>query len=618
MSATQSATATSDSAFATRLLESQLALVFRLSPAALRGGIVVGALIAWVLSTDNSLGAILGWLALLFGVSIGRLRLQAYYVRHAAQLDVRRWIKITLTGLALNGFAWAIPCIWLVPEDPARQTVLAILSIGIAATAMASLAPLRYAYAALLLPYMLPIAATYATLDENFRTVAVGIILFIFAMLRIALRQYKAMLELLQLQLDLQAQIAQREQTEAELRVAKSEAETANRAKNQFLANMSHELRSPLNGILGMSELLMRDAGGKQLKHAQTIRSAGMRLLRIISDILDVASMEVGAVRLSRSEFAPRAMTSEVVELLLEHATKKGVALTATVDSSVPQRVLSDGGRIQQVLNNLVDNATKFTTHGSIAILVTARPAPSTGDGIERSIIHWEVRDTGIGIAADAQLRLFKPFSQLDASSTRKFGGTGLGLAISRQIIEALGGSIGLTSAPNAGATFWFEVPCEVVTQKPSPTYISRIATSKARSGHVLIVEDNPINRELAAEILQAVGCTVATANDGEQALSRIENAQFDLVLMDWHMPVMDGLSATRRLRTLEHAQGRDHLPVIALTASVLPGDRQACEAAGMDGFIPKPFSLEDLLPVLDRWLPPTSQNSNKNDSPTH
>jgi signal transduction histidine kinase/CheY-like chemotaxis protein len=608
----------SDDALATRLLETQLALVFRLSPAALRGGIVVGALIGWVLYSDNALGPILAWLAALFGVSIARLRLQAYYLRNAARLDVRRWTRITLLGLAINGFIWGIPCIWLVPEDPARQTVLAILSIGVAATAIASLAPLRYAYAAMLLPYMLPIAASYVWLDDNFRTVAFGIVLFIVAMLRIALRQYNAMLELLQLQLDLQSQIAQREQTEAQLRIAKAEAEAANSAKNQFLANMSHELRSPLNGILGMSELLSRETSGKQLKHAQTIRNAGMRLLRIISDLLDVSSMEVGAVQMSRSEFAPRAMTSEVVELLLEHATKKGLALTATVDTSVPQRVLADAGRIQQVLNNLVDNASKFTSQGSIAIVVTARPSTSSANTAEHSIIRWEVRDTGIGIAADAQLRLFKPFSQLDTSSTRKFGGTGLGLAISRQIIEALGGSIGLSSAPNAGATFWFEVPCEVVAHKAEPTYISRVATSKRRSGHVLVVEDNPINRELAAEILQTVGCTVSTANDGEQALSRIENAQFDLVLMDWHMPIMDGLTATRRLRKIEQAQGRAHIPVIALTASVLPGDREACEAAGMNGFVPKPFSFEDLLTVLDRWLPPSSHDSEKNGSSTH
>jgi signal transduction histidine kinase/ActR/RegA family two-component response regulator len=598
----------SAAAFETRLLETQLALVCRLSSAALRSGIVVGALIVWILSSNNSIQALLAWLALLAGVTVARLALQAHYMRHAAQLDVRRWTKIILAGLAINGFVWAIPCIWLVPQDPARQTVLAILSIGISATAIASLSPLRHAYTSLLLPFMLPIAVSYIALDENFRTVALGIVLFVVAMLRIARQQHDAMHELLRLQLDLQTQIAQREQTEAQLRIAKAEAEAANRGKGQFLANMSHELRTPLNGILGMSELLIRETTGKQLKHAQTVRNAGMRLLRIISDILDLSRMEAGALRMSQSEFSPRTMTAEVVELLIDHATRKGLALTATDDANVPQRVVSDAGRIQQVLSNVLDNAIKFTTHGCVAIVVTARS--DSASGAERSIVRWEVRDTGIGIPVDAQVRLFKPFSQLDESATRKFGGTGLGLAISRQLVEALGGTIGLTSAPNVGTTLWFEVPCDAVAATQAPTHVSKAVPSQQRAGRVLVVEDNPINRELAAEMLQAAGCTVMTANDGEQALARIAATPFDLVLMDWHMPIMDGVTATRRLRLIEQAQHRARLPVVALTASVLPGDREACEAAGMDGFVAKPFSYDDLTALLDRWLPLVPERS--------
>jgi signal transduction histidine kinase/ActR/RegA family two-component response regulator len=602
-------------AFETRLLETQLALVCRLSRAALRSGIFVGALIAWILSSDSSVRGLLAWLALLAGVTVGRLWLQAHYLRHAARLDARRWLNIVLGGLAINGFVWAIPGIWLVPQDPARQTVLAILSIGIAATAIASLAPVRHAYTSLLLPFMLPISASYVALDDNFRMVALGIVLFIVAMLRIARQQHNAINELLQVQLDLQAQINQRERTEAELRIAKAEAEAANRAKGQFLANMSHELRTPLNGILGMSELLMRETTGKPLKHAQTVRNAGMRLLRIISDILDLSRMEAGALRMSHSDFSPRAMTAEVVELLLDHTAKKRLALTASVDAVVPHCVASDAGRIQQVLTNLLDNAIKFTTSGGVAIIVTARTEAVSGK--ERSIVRWEVRDTGIGIAIDAQERLFKPFSQLDESATRRFGGTGLGLAISRQLIEALGGTIGLTSAPNVGTTSWFEVPCDIVaaTQRPatmssgnppwklahSPEQVS----ARQRTGRILVVEDNPINRELASEMLQAAGCSVVTANDGEEALARLATTPpFDLVLMDWHMPIMDGLTATRRLRAMEQAQRMVRLPVVALTASVLPGDREACEAAGMDGFVAKPFSYDDLTALLNRWLP--------------
>lgn len=603
-------------AYAKRLLETQLALVCRLSPAALRSGIAVAALIAWVLSSDNSLSSVLAWLVLLTGVSVARMWLQSHYLRHMAQLDAHRWLNFILIGLAINGFVWGMPALLLVPADPARQTVLAILTIGIAATAMSSLAPVRQAYAVLLMPFMLPVAASYALLDENFRTVAFGIVLFIIAMLRIARRQHFALHELLQLQLDLQEQIAQRELKETELQAAKAEAEAANRSKSQFLAKMSHELRTPLNGVIGMSELLIRETTGKSLKHAQTVRNAGMRLLRIISDILDMSRLEAGALTMTYSEFAPREMTSEVVELLLEHASKKNIALSASVDATVPQRVASDVGRIQQVLTNLADNAIKFTTQGSVAIVVTSRAGVSTEGGAERSIVRWEVRDTGIGIPADAQGRLFKPFSQLDDSTTRRFGGAGLGLAISRQLVEALGGSIGLASVPNVGTTFWFEVPCEVVVVKQSLTYVPSLVARKKYAGRVLIVEDNPINRELAAEMLQAAGCSVTTANDGEQALARIAAASFDLVLMDWHMPVVDGLTATRRLRALERAQNSARLPVIALTASVLPGDREACEAAGMDGFVAKPFAFEDLDAVLDRWLPAEPESQRTRGSP--
>jgi CheY-like chemotaxis protein len=219
-------------------------------------------------------------------------------------------------------------------------------------------------------------------------------------------------------------------------------------------------------------------------------------------------------------------------------------------------------------------------------------------------VMRWEVHDSGSGIPLDAQARLFKPFSQLDASATRRFGGAGLGLAISRQIVEALGGSIGVESSGDQGAMFWFEVPVDVVDTHTPARSINLTPSASLRSGRVLIVEDNPINRELAAEIVQAAGCTVATANDGEEALARVAHEAFDLVLMDWHMPVMDGLSATRRLRVTEQAQGRPRLPVIALTASVLPGDREACEAAGMDGFVAKPFTYDELVALLDRWLP--------------
>lgn len=558
----------------------------------------MAALMTWLVAHGDRGLAALGWFTTIVAVSIGRMVLQTYFLRHLARLDLLRWRTYILCGLAVHGLFWGVPEMCLVPDEPAKQTVLGLLAVGIAATAIISLAVVPHAYEAFLLPFMLPIAISYLPRDENFGLVGIGILLFVLAMIRIARRQQEAMSDLLRLQLDLQTQIAQRERTEAELRVAKAQAEAANQAKSLFLANVSHELRTPLNGVLGMAELLMRETSGKQLKRAETIRNAGLRLLRIINDLLDLARLEAGTLHVATAEFSPRRLTIETVELMHEPASKKGLALEVDIDDAVAERAVSDPGRIQQVLTNLVDNAVKFTERGSVQVRLTHRP----DDDATRTVLRWEVRDTGSGISAEAQDRLFKAFSQLDPSATRRYGGVGLGLAISRQIVETLGGAIDVSSEPGTGSAFWFEVPVTIPTQAAEPATPGK-GPQTQRQGRILIVEDNVTNRDLAAEILQRAGYTVVTADHGEEALGLLARERFDLVLMDWHMPVLDGLSATRRLRALESSQGRARTPVVALTASVQANERDACLAAGMDDFLAKPFTLDGLVAMADRWV---------------
>jgi CheY-like chemotaxis protein/two-component sensor histidine kinase len=342
----------------------------------------------------------------------------------------------------------------------------------------------------------------------------------------------------------------------------------------------------------------------KQLKQAQSIRASGDRLLRLIDDILDMSRIEAGAMRFERAPFDPRRLTVETTESLAEPAAKKSLELKVQIAPDVARQTLGDALRIRQVLTNLISNAIKFTANGRIDVSLSSRPAEPAMNS-SRSILQWSVSDTGIGIPERAREYLFQPFSQIDDSPTRSFGGTGLGLAICRQIVTALGGNIEVESTPGSGSTFRFEIPLE---QPPPAVSAQQSALGDPKAtlkGRVLVVEDNETNSDLIVEMLKLAGCEPVTATNGVDALDKLERERFDAVLMDWHMPQLDGLAATRLLRDRErlHPEQR-RLPVIALTASVLSGDREACLQAGMDAFIPKPFTYDQLFAVLCRWLP--------------
>ncbi|PWC86951.1 histidine kinase [Azospirillum sp. TSH100] len=407
---------------------------------------------------------------------------------------------------------------------------------------------------------------------------------------------------------------AQRE-IEASLRRAKEAADQANRAKGEFLATMSHEIRTPMNGVLGALALVEGpNLNEEQRQLLDVANRSGNALLQIIDDILDLSKLEAGKAEVEPVDFELRAVLGDSIDLLEPTACGRGLILTREVDPAVPERVRADLRRIRQVLVNLVGNALKFTHRGGVAVRVgldgTGTEAGSAGAAGGRFFLRFEVADTGIGIPEDVQPTLFRRFTQADSSTTRRFGGTGLGLAISRELVTLMGGRIGVVSAEGKGSTFWFTVRCEpaadpsagVLAVPCGPEPVAGTGTAECRTGqsaglHVLVAEDNEINRDIVVTMLRRAGHRVTAVEDGLQAVRLVEEGGFDLVLMDVQMPVMDGVTATRHIRTMPGEAGR--LPIVALTGNVMPGHRAEYLAAGMTAYLTKPIVSADLFDVL-------------------
>jgi PAS domain S-box-containing protein len=392
--------------------------------------------------------------------------------------------------------------------------------------------------------------------------------------------------------------IAERQRYENDLKLARDAAESAAATKAQFLAMMSHELRTPMAGIIGMIDLL-RDSSlsDEQRRFAEVLRNSAQSLLTVLNDVLDYSKIEAGKLEIEHIDFQPAAVAREVIDLLSNAASERGNNLRADWSEDRMPALRGDPTRIRQVLFNLVGNAIKFTERGTITLAIDTAPA---ADG--RTALRFEVRDTGVGIAADVMPTLFRPFQQADSSTTRRFGGTGLGLAICRHLVVAMEGSIEVESRPGEGSIFRFEVPLEAASGAPSPPAPATAPAPAVRGLRLLVAEDNPTNRLLIATRLRRAGHLVELVDDGVQALEAARSGDYHVILMDMQMPELDGVGATRAIRALPGVRGR--VPIVALSADALPEFRSRYMASGLDDFLTKPIDWPSLDRVLVRYAP--------------
>ena len=552
-------------------------------------GMAFAVACAVVLSSVASPAAVLAWLALLAGLTLARVvQVRRFRADPQRRARAQHWERAYVMLLLPYGLAWSSMLLLAGPRIGGFVFSFVIVGLlGVASVGVYTVHSVFRASVVWVLSIMLPVAA-WCVWRASFdgAVLALGTLLFTAAMLYEARRSSRVQTEMLRLRLENAAIADDRAR-------ALALAEQSSRAKTRFLATVSHEMRTPLNGIVGMSELLRDGAPDAQVRQrADHVLRSAEQLHRVIGDLLDLSRLEFGRLALDPTPFDPAQALREVMALAAPQAAERGLQLDMSLDPALPRWVAADAARVKQVLGKLLSNALRHTTAGRVE--ATLAPSPLG--------LRYTVSDTGPGIPPERLATLFDPFDDAGADAERRRQGIGLGLTISRRLARAMNGDLVCESEPGQGARFVFTLQAPVVSQPPP---VAEAGAPPRLSGRVLVVDDNEVNALVAQAMLLRLGLASDIATDGQQALAQMALGVHDVVLMDCRMPTLDGWEATRRWRAHEDTPGVEaRLPIIGVTANVSEADRQHCLQCGMDDFLPKPFRVQELAAVLRPFLP--------------